>query len=374
MRIVIETNGPPLHYYLFRLIPLMLILWPAANAAGDHFIDRYKPRLNTASSSGNLEPTYLREGDRIAGYEVTSPYLPHRLHPVTGERLPHYGVDVATPVGTRVMAPNAIKVVCWWDSKGGGEVATVTDQDGDVYKLLHLSSCISGPFDQGETFARTGNTGLSTGPHLDVRRGDKAEPSQQEIEPFLTGKPSVSTSTHALSDHELTCAIGAAEGTRNSDCTPNEQYNGHIDPGNGAHNLGTFSYQHGADSPAEADRKQLRRLRRAEKDLQAQADEKWGKPLSKVAITTALDLWNQSPKAGNDFVHHLPRPAPSAAEIVDARTKAYVDPDTGQLDAPGLGNDSAQVERDQARRTDAVIEQLAKEKTLQRQRLEQLDK
>ncbi|MGB3739270.1 MAG: hypothetical protein WA948_07945, partial [Pontixanthobacter sp.] len=154
----------------------------------------------------------------------------------------------------------------------------------------------------------------------------------------------------------------------------NEHYDGHTDPGNGADNLGTFSYQHGAASPAEADQKQLQRLRRAEHDLQAQADEKWGEPLSKTAIAVALDLWNQSPKAGNDFIHHLPRPAPSEAEIIEARSKSYVNPATGQLDAPGLGNDAGQVEEDQARRTGEVIYQLEKDKTLQRRRLEHLDR
>ncbi|MGB3515653.1 MAG: peptidoglycan DD-metalloendopeptidase family protein [Elainellaceae cyanobacterium] len=278
------------------------------------------------------------------------------MHPVHGVLAPHYGVDVETPTGTKVMAPTSVSVECWWDSNGGGEVATVTASIGEVHKLLHLSSCANGTYGPGETFARTGASGIGTGPHLDVRRGDKAEPTKEEVEPFLTGE----LVTSYLSDQDIVCTIGAAEGTRNNHCQTTNYYNGHTDPGNGAQNLGTFSYQYPASSPADADRQQLRQLRGAEKTLQTQAIDKWGQPLSKTAMAAALDLWNQSPAAGEDFVHHLPRPTPTAAEIIAARSKSYVDPVTGQLDAPGLGSNPTQVEQDQARRTGAVLKQLEK--------------
>ena len=50
--------------------------------------------------------------------------------------------------------------------------------------------------------------------------------------------------------------VGSAEGTRQSDGEHTQAYYGHVDPGNGVWNLGTFSYQHGAESPAAADEKQ----------------------------------------------------------------------------------------------------------------------
>ncbi|MEL6816932.1 MAG: hypothetical protein AAFP03_19335, partial [Cyanobacteria bacterium J06598_3] len=190
---------------------------------------------------------------------------------------------------------------CWYDPNGGGEVATVKTALTEV-KLLHLSSCADGSYKQGEVFARTGATGIGTGEHLDVRRADKAEPTKADIEPFLIGKPSIP----GLSDREIVCSIGAAEGTRDLNCKPNQHYAGHTDPGNGAANLGTFSYQHGAKSPEEADKKQLQRIRAAEEELQAAAAAKWGKPLSEIALAAALDLFNQSPEAAADFVEHLP--------------------------------------------------------------------
>ena len=164
------------------------------------------------------------------------------------------------------------------------------------------------------------------------------------------------------------CTIGVAEGTRDSNCKPTRYYIGHTDPGNGADNLGRFSYQHGARSPEEADRKQLKRLRIAEIELQAAATAKFGRPLSKIAIATGLDLWNQSPEAATDFVQHLPTANPTEKQIVKARSQSYVDLETGQLDAPSLGNSHKQVEADQAWRTGEVINHL------QHRRLNELNK
>ena len=334
------------------------MLWPAGNAIADHALS---PLFSKSAIAD--EPVYLSEGDRVAGYEVRSDYNLARVHPVRGTIEPHYGVDVATPIGTQLIAPSEISVRCWYDINGGGEVAVVNDE----VQLLHLSTCVSGRHNPGDTFALTGESGLGTGAHLDARRMDKAEPSKQDIEPYLTGELPAGFES-ALSDHTLICSIGAAEGTRDQDCNPTHAYRGHIDPGNGADNLGSFSYQHGADSPADADRRQLARLRQAEQSLQSQSVDKFGQPLSRPALGAALDLWNQSPSAGESFVSHLPTAQPTSEQIVKARSQSYLDPSTGQLDAPGLDNRYEQVEADQTRRTSEVIYQLERSSSSSLQR------
>ena len=333
---------------LYRLLPLSVMLWPTGNVIADYALSPLFFKSAIAH-----EPIYLSEGDRVAGYEVRSGYNLARVHPVRGTVEPHYGIDVATPIGTKLIAPTEISVRCWYDSNGGGEVAVVNEE----VQLLHLSTCVSGRHTPGDTFALTGESGLGTGPHLDARRMDKAEPSKQDIEPYLTGKLPERFYSE-LSDRALVCSIGAAEGTRDQDCNPTAAYGGHTDPGNGAGNLGTFSYQHEADSPADADRRQLARLRQAEQTLQSQSVDKFGKPLSKPALGVALDLWNQSPLAGESFVDNLPSAKPSTRQIIEARARSYVDPSSGRLDAPGLGNNLTHVEADQARRTDEVLHQL----------------
>ena len=61
---------------------------------------------------------------------------------------------------------------------------------------------------------------------------------------------------HGGSNSLVARAVGNAEGTRTPDGGYTAAYYGHVDPGNHKWNLGSFSYQHGAKSPADADAKQ----------------------------------------------------------------------------------------------------------------------
>jgi hypothetical protein len=159
----------------------------------------------------------------------------------------------------------------------------------------------------------------------------------------------------ALTDDELLCAIGESEGTRNADCSPNRNYFGHTDPGNGASNIGTFSAQQNYATPEQADASWLQKLRSAEKTIQSQAVSKFGQPLSKAALLAALDLHVQSPAAAADIVKHLPSNNPSVEQIIAARANTYIDPRTGRLNAPGLGNSMARVRADQSRRVGELM-------------------
>jgi len=72
-------------------------------------------------------------------------------------------------------------------------------------------------------------------------------------------------------------------------------------------------------------------------------------------LLTALDLWNQAPLAGQDFVRLLPTHDPTPEQIIEARSQSFIEPDTGALNAPGLGNSMPKVREDQQRRTDANL-------------------
>lgn len=158
--------------------------------------------------------------------------------------------------------------------------------------------------------------------------------------------------------------VGAAEGTRTINGGKTWAYAGHTDPGNGAANQGTFSYQHAASSPEEADQKQRDRLRRQAEQMMSKAEQK-GVKLDTFGVLAGVDLYNQAPAAGNDYVTNWMKcqdATKSPREVVlCARTKSYVDPTTGALDAPGLGNDWARVKADQERRIEAIAKVLEKE-------------
>lgn len=154
--------------------------------------------------------------------------------------------------------------------------------------------------------------------------------------------------------------IGSAEGTRTPSGQPTHAYYGHKDPGNGVWNLGTFSYQHGANSPQEADTKQLKRLQKQGKTIVKQAD-KAELSMSLGEILNGLDLANQSPRAALERGGYIDRLAqarkkgmPDHEAIVWARTYAYLDPDTQRWNAPGLGNTLSSIQRDQNRRHEAI--------------------
>ncbi|GAB4138693.1 MAG: hypothetical protein Fur0046_13340 [Cyanobacteria bacterium J069] len=160
-------------------------------------------------------------------------------------------------------------------------------------------------------------------------------------------------------------AVGSAEGTRTPQGNYTAAYQGHVDPGNGVWNLGTFSYQHGADSPAEADRKQLQRLQKQASQLQ-QGAAQLGLELSLAEQINGIDLANQSPRAALSRGGYLDRLLEARQQglhgeeaILWARTRAFLDPDTQRWNAPGLGNTTEGVTRDQARRMVAVKQAIA---------------
>ena len=184
---------------------------------------------------------------------------------------------------------------------------------------------------------------------------------------------------HQGSDSPIAIAIGLAEGTRTLDGGKTAAYYWHSDPGNGADNYGTFSYQHlppsasGASAatkrqvsaekglPEQADRLQLKRLEQFYRQLQQQASAK-GLQLTELELLNGLDLANQSEAAALSpwgYVDRLVQmrallPNEPDAQIQEARTWAYWSPDRHTWDAPGLGNTYASIQRDQARRFAAV--------------------
>ncbi|MEL6902051.1 MAG: hypothetical protein AAFP07_13940, partial [Cyanobacteria bacterium J06606_4] len=166
--------------------------------------------------------------------------------------------------------------------------------------------------------------------------------------------------THSL----VARTVGSAEGTRHWDGRRTRAYYGHVDPGNGVWNLGTFSYQHSARTPEEADEKQLQRLKRQGLELESKAAQH-GLKLSLEEKLNGLDLANQAPLAALDRGGYIERLAQARRlqmqgdeAILWARTHSYIDPDTRRWNAPGLGNNINSISRDQERRMVAISKAL----------------
>jgi murein DD-endopeptidase MepM/ murein hydrolase activator NlpD len=121
------------------------------------------------------------------GYTVNarSPYGP-RVHPITGRKTFHHGVDVALPTGTPLTAPADGVVVKKGNGPSGGVTLILKHEDNRHTVYYHLqkpSHLLKGTrVERGELIAFSGNTGASTGPHLhmELRRsarwGDTIDP------------------------------------------------------------------------------------------------------------------------------------------------------------------------------------------------------
>ncbi|HHF3341969.1 TPA: murein DD-endopeptidase MepM [Haemophilus influenzae] len=101
---------------------------------------------------------------------VSSPFNPNRRHPVTGRVRPHKGVDFSVSQGTPVIAPadGTVEKVAY---QAGGAGRYVMLRHGREYQTvyMHLSKSLvkAGQIvKKGERIALSGNTGISTGPHL----------------------------------------------------------------------------------------------------------------------------------------------------------------------------------------------------------------
>ena len=153
--------------------PLLFILLPPVQ----RLVNEIAPPSHYVKLNGRADPRKylneapLEEGQRVAGYEVTSG-MGNRLHPIDKTMQRHNGVDIATAVGTPLYAiavgTDTVTVRCWEDSLGGGTVAEISSESIPEYrfKALHLAFCEEGIHRAGEQFAATGQSGKGTGPHL----------------------------------------------------------------------------------------------------------------------------------------------------------------------------------------------------------------
>ena len=112
-----------------------------------------------------IPPTYIKP---ISGGRLSSGFG-RRTAPTRGASTYHKGIDWATPVGTAVMAsaPGTVAKAGW--GSGYGYVVYINHADGRQTRYGHLSKVLVTPgqtVSQGQKIALSGNTGVSTGPHI----------------------------------------------------------------------------------------------------------------------------------------------------------------------------------------------------------------
>lgn len=114
---------------------------------------------------------------------ITGVFGSQRVYNGTPGR-PHYGVDVARPVGATVIAPNSgVVTLVHNDMFYSGGTLIIDHGQGISSTFIHLSKILVAPgqeVETGQPIAEVGATGRATGPHLDWRmnwHGQRLDPA-----------------------------------------------------------------------------------------------------------------------------------------------------------------------------------------------------
>jgi len=106
----------------------------------------------------------------VDGAHITSGFG-MRFHPVLGYSRMHKGIDFGVPVGTPVMSAGAGTIAFMGWENGYGKFVLVNNGNGYSTAFGHLSRFAPGlhlgsHVSQAQVIAYSGNTGMTTGPHL----------------------------------------------------------------------------------------------------------------------------------------------------------------------------------------------------------------
>jgi hypothetical protein len=142
------------------------------------------------SEGNSLRKAFLKAPLQFS--RISSRYSSSRLHPVLRIRRPHFGVDYAAPAGTPVHSIGDGRITQAETENGSGKMVRIVHNSVYSTAYLHLSRFGEGIFpgafvSQGDIIGYVGNSGLSTGPHLDFRFFMNGSP----VDPLLIEAPPV---------------------------------------------------------------------------------------------------------------------------------------------------------------------------------------
>lgn len=102
-----------------------------------------------------------------------------RIHPIHNREMFHHGIDIGAPVGTPIRPLMGGRVLFSGELPGYGETIKIKHEDGTEGVYAHLSERMveaGVAISTNDTIGLSGNTGVSTGPHLhfEIRRNGEA--------------------------------------------------------------------------------------------------------------------------------------------------------------------------------------------------------
>ena len=135
-------------------------------------LEAKKNRIKTYYTGGKLGMPLKSE------YRLSSPFG-YRIHPITGSKKLHAGMDMAAPKGTPIYAAETGVVIVAQSWSGYGN-CVIIDHGGGLWTLYgHMSEILAKKGDtvkRGEKIGLVGSTGQSTGNHLHFEVRKNSEP------------------------------------------------------------------------------------------------------------------------------------------------------------------------------------------------------
>lgn len=155
--------------YEWRILNVTLISRPLTSVVSLKMDSEQLERYNIYMTlKGNRQYLASPFGDTNWLPHVSS-YYGYRVHPISGEKNYHKGVDIGMPTGTEILAgQDGIVTTASYDS-GYGYYIVLDDGAGLVSKYAHCSVLLVSAgqtVKTGDVIAKVGSTGNSTGSHL----------------------------------------------------------------------------------------------------------------------------------------------------------------------------------------------------------------
>jgi murein DD-endopeptidase MepM/ murein hydrolase activator NlpD len=188
------------------LATILFLAWPrsdseqSSSGLGDGAAEASSASLDSLiRNAAQLSSTFERISDSIALVMkrvnrlpiampteglLSSRHANMRLHPVTNRARPHYGIDVAAPMGTNISASGSGQILRVATVGSYGLLVEVDHGEGLITRYAHCSRVtvkVGDQVDRGDKIATVGNSGLTTGPHLHYEIIYKGQP----VDPLL---------------------------------------------------------------------------------------------------------------------------------------------------------------------------------------------
>lgn len=158
------------------LLFLLAITVSTATMASDVKINESTTNVTVAASASDatplispIRPLPISTNIPILSTGVLTSAYGSRVHPVSGKRKLHKGIDIGLPMGTPIYAPADGNVIFSGWKRGYGYVIQIDHNNGYVTLFAHNKINLVRIGDKVTTatlIAKVGASGVATGPHI----------------------------------------------------------------------------------------------------------------------------------------------------------------------------------------------------------------